>query len=221
MLQEAKLLNATGNPYGNTPEFQRAQARLKGMSPAPTAKEIQQQTQRRQPTGTSGRAVNVDPPAGSYRTYQPSNGMRVAVPANWGPVQSAGNSVTYAPQGAYFSGDNGGSAFTHGVEVGVAQGTGDLQRDTNSLLRNFAQSNPDLQQSGRARNESVAGRSGITVDLANVSEVTGQPEYISLSTTELRNGGLLYVIGVAPRTEAGTYQDAFRRIRQNIQVADR
>ena len=220
MLQEAKLLNATGNPYGNTPEFQRAQARLKGMSPAPTAKEIQQQAQRRQPTGTSGRAVNVDPPAGSYRTYQPSNGMRVAVPTNWGPVQSAGNSVTYAPQGAYFS-ENGGSAFTHGVEVGVAQGTGDLQRDTNSLLRNFAQSNPDLQQSGRARNESVAGRNGITVDLANVSEVTGQPEYISLSTTELRNGGLLYVIGVAPRTEAGTYQDAFRRIRQNIQVADR
>ena len=221
MLQEAKLLNATNNPYGDTAEFQRVQARLKGMSAAPTAKEIQQQNQRRQPTGTSGRAVNVAPPSGSYRTYQPSNGMRVAVPANWGPVQSAGNSVTYAPQGAYFSGDNGGSAFTHGVEVGVAQGTGDLQRDTNSLLRNFAQSNPDLQQSGRARNDSVAGRSGITVDLANVSEVTGQPEYISLSTTELRNGGLLYVIGVAPRNEAATYQDAFRRIRQNIQVADR
>jgi hypothetical protein len=221
IVQEAKLLNATNNPYGDTPEFQRAQARLKGMSPALTAKQIEQQNQRRQPTGTTGRrAVNVEPPSGSYRTYQPSNGMRVSVPANWDAVQSAGNSITYAPQGAYFS-ENGGSAFTHGVEVGVAQGTGDLQRDTNSLLRNFAQSNPDLQQSGRARNESVAGRSGITVDLANVSEVTGQPEYISLSTTELRNGGLLYVIGVAPRTEAGTYQDAFRRIRQNIQVTDR
>ncbi len=221
MLQEAKLLNATNNPTGNTAEFQRVQGRLKGMSPALTAKEIEQQTPRRQPTGTAGRAVNVEPPSGSYRIYQPSNGMRVSVPANWGPVQSAANAITYAPQGAYFSGDNGGSTFTHGVEVGVAQGTGDLQRDTNSLLRNFAQSNPDLQQSGRARNESVAGRSGITVDLANVSEVTGQPEYISLSTTELRNGGLLYVIGVAPRNESGTYQDAFRRIRQNIQVADR
>jgi hypothetical protein len=221
ILQEARLLNATSNSYGNTAEFQRVQARLKGMSPAPTAQQIQQQSQRRQTTGTSGRAVNVEPPAGSYRTYQPSNGLRVAVPSNWSPVQSAGNSVTYAPQGAYFSGDNGGSAFTHGIEVGVAQGTGDLQRDTDSLLRSFAQSNPDLQQSGRSRNESIAGRSGVTVDLANVSEVTGQPEYISLSTAELRNGGLLYVIGVAPRTEAGTYQDAFRRIRQNIQVADR
>src|SRR5262245_36766997 len=222
MLQEARLLNATSNPFGNTPEFQRVQARLKGMSPAPTAQQIQQQNQRRQPTGTTGRrAVNVEPPSGNYRTYQPSNGVRVSIPANWGQVQSAGNSVTYAPEGAYFTGNGGGSAFTHGVEVGVAQGTGDLERDTNSLLRNFSQSNPDLQQSGRARNESVAGRSGITVDLANVSEVTGQPEYISLSTTELRNGGLLYVIGVAPRTEAGTYQDAFRRISQNIQVADR
>jgi hypothetical protein len=129
--------------------------------------------------------------------------------------------VTYAPQGAYFQGNNGGSAFTHGIEVGVAQGTGDLNRDTNSLLRNFAQSNPQLQQSGKAKNESVAGRSGVTVQLANVSEVTGQPEYISLSTTELRNGGLLYVIGVAPRTEAGTYDNTFKKIRQNIQISDR
>jgi hypothetical protein len=88
------------------------------------------------------------------------------------------------------------------------------------LLRNFAQSNPQLQQSGKAKNESVAGQSGVTVQLANVSEVTGQPEYISLSTTELRNGGLLYVIGVAPRTEAGTYDTAFKKIRQNIQVSD-
>jgi hypothetical protein len=127
--------------------------------------------------------------------------------------------VTYAPQGAYFQ-DNGASAFTHGIEVGVAQGTGNLQNDTNSLVRNFAQGNPQLQQSGRARNDNVGGRNGITVQLANVSEVTGQPEYISLSTTELRNGSLLYVIGVAPRTEAGTYDNAFKKVRQNIQISD-
>jgi hypothetical protein len=223
--QEAKMLNATNNPSGNTPEFQRVQGRLKGMSPALTAKQIEQQSQGRSGTtgtaGTTGRQVNVDPPSGSLRTYQPNNAMRISVPSNWGPVESGGTSVTYAPQGAYFQGDNGGSAFTHGVEVGVAQGTGNLQNDTNSLLRSFAQGNPQLQQSGNARNDNVGGRSGITVQLANVSEVTGQPEYISLSTTELRNGGLLYVIGVAPRTEAGTYDNAFRKVRQNIQISDR
>jgi hypothetical protein len=221
IVQETKLLNATGNPYGNTAEFQRVQGRLKGMSPALTAQQIQQQNARRQPVGTTGRAVNVAPPSGSFRTYQPANGLRVAVPSNWEAVESAGSSVTYAPQGAYFQGDNGGSAFTHGVEVGVAQGTGNLQNDTNSLLRNFAQGNPNLQQSGRAQNDSVGGRNGITVQLANVSEVTGQPEYISLSTTELRDGSLLYVIGVAPRAEAGTYDRAFQQVRRNIQIADR
>jgi predicted Zn-dependent protease len=221
MLQEAKLLNATNNPMGNTPEFQRVQARLKGMSPALTAQQIQQQNQQRQPVGTKGQAVNVDPPSNSMRTYQPANGLRVAVPSNWSLVESAGSAVTYAPQGAYFQGDNGGSAFTHGVEIGVAQGTGNLQNDTNSLLRNFAQSNPNLQQSGRARNENVGGRNGITVQLANVSEVTGQPEYIALSTTELRDGSLLYMIGVAPRNEADTYNRAFQQVRRNIQIADR
>jgi hypothetical protein len=54
-----------------------------------------------------------------------------------------------------------------------------------------------------------------------VSEVTKQPEYISLSTTELNNGSMLYVIGVAPRNEAGTYDSAFKKVRQNLQLADR
>jgi Zn-dependent protease with chaperone function len=222
--QEARVLNATNNPSGNTAEFQRVQGRLKGMSPALTAKQIEQQGPSRGTTGTAGttgRQVNVDPPSGSLRTYQPSNGLRVSVPANWSQVEGGGSSVTYAPQGAYFQGNNGGGAFTHGVEIGTAQGTGNLQNDTNSLLRSFAQSNPQLQQSGNARNENVGGRNGITVQLANVSEVTGQPEYISLSTTELRNGGLLYVIGVAPRNEAGTYDNAFKKVRQNIQISDR
>ena len=56
-----------------------------------------------------------------------------------------------------------------------------------------------------------AAATGITVQLANVSEVTGQPEYIRSRRPKLRNGGLLYVIGVAPRNEAGTYDTAFRK----------
>jgi hypothetical protein len=186
-----------------------------------TAQQIaQQQKTGTRPVATGGRVVNVDPPSGSYRTYQPSNALRVSIPANWSQVDAAQNSVTYAPQGAFFS-DNNSTAFTHGVEIGTAQGTGNLQNDTNALLRNLAQGNPNIQQSGNSRNDTVGGRSGITVQLANVSEVTGQPELITLSTTELRSGGLLYVIGVAPRTEANTYDSAFRRVRQNIQISDR
>jgi hypothetical protein len=57
--------------------------------------------------------------------------------------------------------------------------------------------------------------------LSNVSEVTGQREYIALTTTQLRDGSLLYVIGVAPEREANTYENTFRRVRENLQIADR
>ena len=221
---EARALGVQGDRVTNTSEFTRVQARLKGMSPGLTAAQIAQNQKNGNvnngSTGTTGRVVNVEPPSGSLRTYQPSNALRVAVPSNWQQVASANNSITYAPQGAYFEG-NGNSAFTHGVEVGITQGTGNLERDTNALLRNFAQANPELKQQGNAKNENVGGRSGITIPLANVSEVTGRPEYISLATTQLRDGSVLYLIGVAPRTEQGTYDNTFKKIRQNIQISDR
>ena len=129
--------------------------------------------------------------------------------------------MTYAPDGGFFQGDNGGTAFTHGVQVGVAQGgSGNLQRDTQQMIQSFAQSNPDLRTAGNARRETIGGRQGITTPLSNVSEVTGEPEYITLSTTQLRDGSLLYIIGVAPQPEAKTYENAFRRVRQSLQIAD-
>jgi hypothetical protein len=144
--------------------------------------------------------------------------MRVSVPSNWQQASAGGSSVTYAPQGAYFE-DNGGS-FTHGVEIGITKGTGNLQRDTDALLKGFAQANPDLRRQGNPKSESVAGRSGITVPLSNVSAITGQEEYVSLATAQLRDGNLLYVIGVAPRADAGTYDAAFRQVRQKLEVTD-
>ena len=222
--QEAKALGVSGDRVANNNEFARVKSRLTGMSPALTAAQIAQNQKNGNvsngPIGTGGRAVNVEPPSGSFRTYQPSNALRVSVPSNWQQVASANNSVTYSPQGAYFQG-NGTSAFTHGVEVGITQGTGNLENDTNSLLRSFAQGNPNIRQQGNSKNDNLGGRSGITIPLANVSEVTGQPEYISLSTAQLRDGSLLYVIGVAPKTEAGTYDNTFKRVRQNLQISDR
>ena len=147
----------------------------------------------------------------------------MSVPANWQQVEAGSSSVTYAPQGAYFQDNNGGSAFTHGIEFGVAQGNGDLQSRHQLAAPQLRARQPAAEAVGSTRRTRASrGDQGLTVQLANVSEVTGQPEYIPLSTTELRNGGLLYIIGVAPRNEAGDGPtDAFKKVRQNIQVSDR
>jgi hypothetical protein len=36
----------------------------------------------------------------------------------------------------------------------------------------------------------------------------------------LNDGRLLYLVGVAPQRDAGTYNEVFRRVRQSIQLSD-
>jgi peptidase M48-like protein len=219
--REASMLRVQGS--ADTGRFADIQARLRGMSPAYTAEQIArgQARSRNGTTGTAGRAVNVEPPSSQFRTYTPTNFLRVSVPANWDQLNT-GNGVTYAPEGGFVEAETGRTAFTHGVEIGVAQGSsGDLQRDTTELVRSFARSNPELQQAGSTRRVNVGGRQGLSTPLANVSDVTGQREYVNLSTTQLRNGSVLYMIGVAPQPEAGAYDRTFQRIRESLQIADR
>ena len=124
--------------------------------------------------------------------------MRLAVPGNWRPIDGNG-AITYAPEGGYFQAENGQSAFTHGMQVGVVQVQGrNLQQKTEQLLQGFAESNPQLRrQSGYSRTN-IGGRSGLTTTLSNVSEATGQSEAVNVSTVELSDGSLLFLIGVGP-----------------------
>ena len=217
IIKEAASLRVEGR--SETGEFQSVKARLRGMSPALTAEEIARGRTR---TGSGGRTstrrnVQVPAPSSQFRTYDAGNTLRVSVPSNWRPIEG-NNSVTYAPDGAYFE-DAGETAFTHGLEVGITQGTGDLQRDTNQLLRSFERSNEDLRVAGNTRRENVGGRDGLTTPLRNVSGITGEPEYVALSTTQIGDGHVLWLIGVAPQADAGTYENVFRKVRQNVRIA--
>jgi hypothetical protein len=201
-------------------EFQSARSSLGRMAPAPSAAQVAQaQKQGREPgrtVGTGGNAMRIEPPSTRYRTYQPSDFLRIAVPENWEQLSSEGT-ITYAPDGGY-----GQAAFTHGIQVGVTRPTGEnLQASTEQLVRGFAQSNPQLRRQGGYSRTSVGGRQGLTTTLQNVSDATGQAEAINLTTVQLRDGSVLYMLGVAPADEAQTYFNAFARVRQNVRIADR
>lgn len=222
--REAAMLRVT-NPIRDSGQFQSVRNRLGNMSPAYTAEQIakgqgQGQGGQTRPVGTnSGRSVQVQAPSGQYRTHNAGNFLQIAVPSNWQPM-SGQETVTYVPEGAYFQGQNGGSAFTHGIEVGVAPGSGNLARDTQQFVQSLSRSNPELRAAGNARRDNLGGRAGLTTQLSNTSEVTGQREYIALSTAQLRDGSILYVIGVAPQPEANTYETTFRRVRQGLRITD-
>jgi Zn-dependent protease with chaperone function len=221
IVKEASTLRVQGN--ANTGQFQEIKSRLAGMSPAYTAEQIAKGQAKSSPTTVATRApINVPPPSNSFRTSQPLNFMRLSLPSNWQEVSGGNDGVTYAPEGGYIeSGDN--SAFTHGFQVGVTnvRGSGNLQRDTEGLIQAFAKGNPQLRASGNYARDRISGRNAIRTMLSNVSEVTGQREIVSLTTTQLADGRVLYLIGVSPQNEANAYENAFQRVRQSIQLADR
>jgi hypothetical protein len=166
--------------------------------------------------------VNVEGPSGSYRAYQPAGFLRVTVPANWNQETADDSGMTYAPRGGFVRLQDGRTSFTHGVQLGVAQGgAGSLERDTDALVQTLTSGNPRLRREGGYRRDSVAGRDGLTASLFNVSDVTGRAESITLSTARLRDGSLLFVIGISPEAEQDAYSSVFQRVRQSIQLSDR
>jgi len=221
--REAGMLQVNGRA-DTAGAFESARSRLSSLSPAPTTEQLARAQQGGQGQGgpvTSGaRTARAAPPSGQWRTYQPGDFLRVSVPGNWQQVES-GNTITFAPEGGYSRAQTGQSAFTHGVQIGVARASGStLQQATEQLLRSFAQGNPQLRRQGGYTAANIGGRRGLTTTLSNVSETTGRAESLSLSTVPLRDGRVLFVIGVAPANEARAYANTFNRVRQSLEIAD-
>ena len=219
--REAAMLRVNGSA-GSTGDLQAVRARLEQMPPAQTTEQLSRarQGQPRGRTTGSGPAARVEPPSREWRTHQPGGFLRLSVPANWQPVDG-GSSVRYTPEGGLVEGPGGQTAFTHGLEVGVARGDGgNLKQQTDALLQGFTRSNPQLRRQGGYSRTDIGGRQGLTTTLSNVSEVTGQSEAVNVSTTQLADGSLLFMVGVAPASEARTYLETFGRVRKSVELAD-
>jgi Zn-dependent protease with chaperone function len=224
IIEEAKSLRVE-NPIRDARAFEQVKARVRQMSPAPTTEEAtKNRTGGRRPSGGPGGDTRtptgrVQPPSSSFRTYNEANLFRVSVPSNWQETQDS-NSVTFAPDGAYGT-VNGQNVFTHGMEFGLARNEShDLQMATDELIQSLSQGNPNLRRQSGYDRVTFAGRRGLRSMLLNRNDVTGQDEAIEVYTTQLRNGNLLYAIGVAPRDEFSSYRNVFNRVVGSLQVMD-
>ena len=234
--KEAAMLRIEGSRESQA-EFSAVRSRLASLPPAYTAEQIARAkaSGQRLPSATGTgtgtrdtgdvptrvRNVRIEPPDRQYQAVRVGNFLRLQVPANWRQV-SDNDSVTFAPEGAHYQGESGQTGFTHGLQVGVIPAEShDHQAASEELLASLVQGNPQLRQQGAGWvRENVGGRTALSTTLRNVSEVTGGPELVTVSTVPLRDGGLLYMIGVAPQDESSTYTPAFRRVKQSVQIAE-
>jgi peptidase M48-like protein len=230
--QEAQSLQVRNVPRDNR-QFIAVNERLRGYPRAQTMAEIQRSGRRYPNQGDpypngdrtgdrtgygnppSGR---VDSPSSRFRNYSVLNVAQVSVPENWREVSDSGNSIWFAPSGAYGS-TNGQSVFTHGVNFGVFQpNSRSLQQATNEFINSLQQGNGNLRSRGGYMQTTIDGRNALSIALNNVNEATGRQEIVTVITTQLRNGGVLYMIAVAPNDDFANYQNVFQNILRSVQV---
>jgi beta-barrel assembly-enhancing protease len=217
--REATYLRVSPDPIKMTRDFERMQARFRAMPRALSMAEIEKGYSSGQPTSVptaAGRySTRVQSPSTRMRQYSGLNWVRVNVPSNWQDFASQ-DSVQFAPQGAF-----GPQGITRGAIIGAIQSdTRDLQRDTQAYVNQIMQANSYLRQRTSFTQVSFGDRRGYVMSASGRSPITGQTEVVTIYTTQLRRGDLVYIATVVPENEARSYNNAFRNMLNSIRFND-
>lgn len=214
--REAQYLRVSQNPIKITRDFERIQAKFRSMPPARTMAEIQKQgggQGTENPTAGGRYSRNVPYPSSQPKEYNGSSFVRVWIPENWREFGGQ-NGAQFAPEGAY--GDQG---ITHGMMIGIYPGSnGTLRADTENYVNETLQGNQYLRQQTRLTSRNLAGRQGMTIQLAGQSPVTGSTEIVNIYTTRMRDGSLFYAVTVVPSNEASGYSRTFNNVLSSIEL---
>ncbi|MDQ2856962.1 MAG: M48 family metallopeptidase [Acidobacteriota bacterium] len=239
--QEAQYLRVT-NPIKSSRDFESIQARLRGMSKAPTTAQVARSGQQypvendgrypdnrdprdggnnegRNPTNQLPGPVSV--PSSHYRSYSALGVLRVNVPDNWREVNDGNTSVWFVPEGG-FGQLQGQPVFTHGINFTVVtppQRQG-LQAAMNQMINTWLQSNPNMTQIGRAQGSNSGRRYWLSTRFRNRNEATRKTETVALFATQLSDGRVLFISTVMPQDEAGDFQATFDRIMNSVQISE-
>lgn len=217
--QEAARLDVSSNPIKLTRDFSRVKERMQSLPPAPTMAQLEQAYKNggggsANPTAGGNYSRSVSLPSSRTRRYDSAE-MSVNVPSNWRDMAGSGVLI-FAPEGAY-----GNDGITHGAMFGVHRSnTNNIQSASREYIEGMMQANPYLRARTNMNRATVAGRSGYSMVLTGTSPITNRTEQVTIYTTPLRNGGILYIATVSPEGEASRYSAAFRNMISSIRIND-
>jgi len=146
----------------------------------------------------------------------------IAHPANWEvvPPQQQGNSVTIAPRAGLNNNGVGYGVVINGVRP--QNGSGDIDQITSQLIQQMQQGGGDLQQVGSTQPITVGGIRGRSVNMESTSPfpaANGQPqkERDWLVTLPQRDGSVVYLVFVAPKSEFSQFKPTFDNMLRSLQ----
>jgi hypothetical protein len=180
----------------------------------------QQQNQRNGATGPVMTAQGAaDLSHVSFEQVQPSSqfvettqgDFTIEHPENW-EASGNGGSLQIAPQAGA-----GPAGVAYGVIISaVANAGGSLDEATKQLVNGLLKDNPGMQVGGEINSLAVAGQQGRSVYLSGKSPIQRNGQAVAerdwLVTMTRPQGGVLYVVFVAPENEFDRLQPVYQRM---------
>jgi len=224
------------SPVGN---FSSIQNRLVRMPAAPSMEQLASGQKGSGSGGGSGTRsegpvkVDIETPSSRMRTFEARNGgFSIRYPDNWEAQESRDqNGVTIAPRNGVVAHGNE-EAIVYGVIVSTfdpqsssrsqSQSSSNLDEVTGQLVDQVLKGNQYLREvSGSERRETIDGSRGKSLVLSGRSPVTGEDEQVTLVTTFLRDGRVLYTLFIAPRKDNRTLGPVFRNMMSSLRLEAR
>jgi beta-barrel assembly-enhancing protease len=143
----------------------------------------------------------------------------IAYPENWRAYGDQQSAVTIAPQAGV-----GQGAIAYGVVIGGARdpNSRSLNWATAELVQTLQQTNPGLRQSGNVRTISFNGNTGKSVRLLGRSPLRENGQSLRerdwLVTVARPQGGLLYLVFIAPDRDFGKLRSTYQRMLNSLEI---
>jgi hypothetical protein len=155
-------------------------------------------------------------PSGTFRQFQ-QGGLSISYPDNWQTGGDQNNAMIAPAAGA------GQSGLAYGVIIGnQPMSGGNLDQATQALLQGMQRDNPGLQPAGEAGNIEVNGVQGRSMYLSGQSPVQQNgkpaPERDWLVTLPNPQGGVTYLVFVAPEHDFSKLQPVYQKMLQSLRL---
>ncbi len=172
-------------------------------------------------TATAAGIANVSydevAPSADFKVFQ-TNGFSISYPSNW-QAAAGQNSATIAPPAGVAQ-----NAMAYGVIISSAQNAdaSSMNDATQGLIQNLEKSNPGLHVYDSPRKIQVGGAEALSTLLASSSPIqeAGQPvpERDWLVTMHRSEGGMLYLLFIAPEKQFAQLQPTYQKMLDSLQV---
>ena len=211
-----KLIAKLGPPKqtrNDSSEFRTVKNRVLGLPAPPKAQPGAQPAARPAPSASAGTPA----PPSSRRVQFQGEGFSIAHPENW-DVRKGQSSVTIAPAGGVFTGQDGEWAQAYRASImRLAPSRGRrLEETTGELIRSWQHSDPAMRVLRQKRGK-VKGLPALSTTLENDSPLAGQKETLILVSVDDPKG-VLAVIFVSPKTDYKAYRPTFSAMLKSLEV---